>query len=176
MPNWYITNSTLLTRVNKKVMLSGKYWTAEEVYDRTAAPSGRGYSRHDRHLPNNTASPPNVMPTHWTCYNSPEQVSLQSISLMAFTCDIYILFESFPKANPSIPQIPLSLSRERFSSSVFFFFLFSEPDGYVCFDAMSVPPSFSSLTQMTSTRSTQLKSPCPSLLSSVAGRHSGAAL
>ena len=66
-------------------MLRGKYSTAEEVYDRAAAPTGRGYSRHDRHLPENTPSLPNVKPTCWTRYNSLKRGSLQSVSLMAFT-------------------------------------------------------------------------------------------
>ena len=80
-------------------MLHGKYFTAEEVYDGIAAPTGQGYSRHDRHLPNNTPSLPNVIPTCWTFYNSLKRVSLQSIRLMAFTCDICSLFEPFPEAN-----------------------------------------------------------------------------
>ena len=40
--------------------------------------------------PTHTPSLQNVMPMRWTCYKSPKCVSLQSISLIALTCDIYI--------------------------------------------------------------------------------------
>ena len=61
-------------------MLCGKYLTAAEVYD-------------------GAASPADMTDSQMTCYNSLKQVSLKSISLKAFTCDIYIIFWPYPKVN-----------------------------------------------------------------------------
>ena len=50
--------------------MTGEHYVILKEYG-TAAPTGQGYSRHDRHQPNNTPSLQNVMPTRWACYNSP---------------------------------------------------------------------------------------------------------
>ena len=70
-------------------MLHGKYLTSEEVYDRPAAPLDQDPAdmTDEQHT-----LPPKCNANGWTCCNSLNLVSLQSISLKAFTCEIYILF------------------------------------------------------------------------------------